>query len=211
MRRPPCLLQILTICLCLLTFTPKSSGQVANGWQPVSKDDLALTDNPGNPGSSAMILERQVYTDDEKRVQTEWVRIKVFTEAGRAYADVVIPYLEKSNLVEDIRGRTVRPDGTVISFNGAVFDKVIVKHKKFRYNAKAFTLPGVEVGSVIEYAYAVRWKGRFPDYVTNPGSYIFQDGWTVPTTTWTIQQDLFTRHAVFVIRPVKAGRLATSL
>jgi hypothetical protein len=207
MRRPPYSLQIFTICLYLLWFLPKSSGQAANGWQPVPKEDLALKDNPANPGSSAMILERQIYTDDEKRVQTEWVRIKVFTEAGRAYADVVIPYVVKYTSVEDVRGRTVRPDGTVIPFRGAVFDKIIIKYKKFRYDAKTFTLPAVEVGSVVEYAYAVHWKDRFPDYLTNPGAYNFTDGWTVPTTTWTIQQDLFTRHAVFVIRPVKGGRL----
>jgi Domain of Unknown Function with PDB structure (DUF3857) len=206
MRRPPCLLQILIICLGFLSFTPKSFGQVAN-WQPVPKEDLELKDNPANPGSSAMILERQVYTDDEKRVQTEWVRIKIFTEAGRDYADVVIPYFVKSTWVEDVRGRTVRPDGTVIPFNGTVFDKIIIKYKKFRYQAKAFTLPGVEVGSVIEYAYALHWKYRFPDELTHPERYIFEYGWTVPTTTWTIQQDLFTRHAVFVIRPVKGGNL----
>jgi hypothetical protein len=44
----------------------------------VPKEDLALQDNPGNPGSAAMILERQVYTDDDKRLQTEFLRIKVF-------------------------------------------------------------------------------------------------------------------------------------
>ena len=206
MRRPPCLPKLL-ICICLVALLPKCLGQVANSWQPVPKEDLELKDNPANPGSSAMILERQIYTDDEKRVQTEWVRIKIFTEAGRDYADVVIPYFEKRTTIEEVRARTVRPDGTAIPFSGAVFDKIIVKSKKFSYHAKAFTLPGVEIGSVIEYSYALHWKDRFPDYITNSGAYMFQDGWTVPTTTWVIQQDLFTRHAVFVIRPVKGGNL----
>jgi Domain of Unknown Function with PDB structure (DUF3857) len=198
--------QIFALCVCALSIVPKLPGQV-DAWQPVPKDDLALKDNPANSGSSAMILERQVYTDDEKRVETEWVRIKVFTEVGRTYSDVTIPYLAKNSSVEDIRARTVRADGTVIPFSGAVFDKVVAKYKKIRYEAKTFTLPGVEVGSVIEYSYAVRWKDRLPDYVRNPSAYIVQDGWTIPTTTWTVQQDLFTRHAVFVLRPVKGGRL----
>lgn len=198
-------LQVLTLFLFL--FLPGLSGQVSAAWQSVPKEDLALKDNPASPGSSAMILERQIYTDDEKRVQTEFVRVKIFTEAGRENADIQIPYLEKSTSVEDIRGRTVRSDGTVIPFSGTVFDKIVVKYKRFRYHAKAFTLPGVEVGSVIEYAYAIHWKDRSPDWLTNQGAYTFQDGWTVPTTTWTIQQELFTRHAVFVIRPVKGGRL----
>ena len=194
--------QILFVCMCSLSIVPKLPGQVRDAWQPVPKDDLALKDNPSNPGSAAMILERQVYTDDEKRVQTEWVRIKVFTEAGRAYADVEIPYLGKSTSVEAIRGRTVRGDGTVIPFSGAVFDRVLARYKKFHYEAKTFTLPGVEVGSVIEYAYAVHWKDRLPDYVSHPSEYIVRDGhgWTIPTTTWIVQQGLFTRHAVFRLR-----------
>jgi hypothetical protein len=154
-----------------------------------------------------MILERQVYTDDDKRMQTERIRIKVFTEEGRANADVEIPCSAKSTSIEGIRGRTVRPDGTEITFNGAVFDKIIAKSRKFRYEAKAFTLPGVEVGSVIEYTYTMRWKERLPDYLRNPTGYIIQTGWTIPTATWTVQRELFTRHAVFVLRPVKGGRL----
>jgi hypothetical protein len=70
--------------VCMLSTATKVSGQIQGIWQPVPKDDLALKDNPASPGSSAMILERQVYTDDEKRARTEFVRIKIFTEAGRA-------------------------------------------------------------------------------------------------------------------------------
>lgn len=66
----------------LLTFVPSMPGQATDTWPALSKEDLALNDNPANPGSAAMILERQVYTDDENRVQTEFVCIKVFTEAG---------------------------------------------------------------------------------------------------------------------------------
>jgi hypothetical protein len=205
MRRRACTAQILTF-LSFLLFIRTASAQYAS-WPPVPKEDLELKDNPANPGSAAMILERQVYTDDEKRVQTEWVRIKVFTEAGRDYADVVIPYFENSTSIEDIRGRTVRPDGTIIPFSGTIFDKIIIKYKKFRYYAKTFTLPAVNVGSVIEYSYSLHWKEKFPDYISHPQGYIFEEGWTVPTATWTIQQRLFTRHAVFAIRPVKNGRL----
>src|SRR5215831_12651169 len=152
MRCLPSLAQIVFSCICSPLVVQKSPGQVPDAWQPIPKDDLAMKDNPANPGSAAMILERQVFTDDEKRVQTELIRIKVFTEAGRSYADVEIPYIVKSSSVEAIRGRTVRPDGTEIPFNGTIFDKTVARYKKFRYEAKAFTLPGVELGSVIEYA-----------------------------------------------------------
>ena len=32
-------------------------------------------------------MERQVIGDDEKRIQTEQVRIKIFNEDGKAYAE----------------------------------------------------------------------------------------------------------------------------
>lgn len=210
MRRARSLIQICLFTSCLLFAVPELPGQVPDTWQPVPKDDLALKDNPANPGSSAMILERQIYTDDEKRIQTEWLRIKVFTEEGKAYADVEIPYFAKSSTIGDIRGRTVRPDGTVIIFNGTVFDNVVAKYRRLRYEAKAFTLPGVEVGSVIEYAYTMRWKESLPDYVRHPAGYVFEEGWTIPTTTWTIQHQLFTRHAVFVLHPVKGAQLGSA-
>ena len=195
------------LCCAVLTASLAVQAQVSDAWQPVPKEDLLLKDNPVNPGSSAMILEREVYTDDEKRLQREWVRIKIFDEEGGKYGDVEIPYVARSTSIEDIRGRTVRQDGTVIEFQGTVFDNLVFKHKKLRYQAKTFTLPGVEAGAVVEYAYTMRWKQALPDYVRHPAAYLFTDGWTIPTATWTIQRELFTRHARLVFRPVKGGNL----
>jgi len=201
------LAQITLLLWAFDGFFSTASAQAGSDWQPVPKEDLTLTDNPDSPGSSAMILERQLYTDDEKRFQTEFVRIKVFTEAGRGNADIEIPYLAKSMTVSDIRGRTLRADGAMINFDGVVFDNVAIKYKKIRYDVKTFTLPGVEVGSVIEYAYTIHWKEKVPDVVRNSLMYLVEGGWAFPTATWTVQQGLFTRHASFSLRPVKGGNL----
>src|SRR5215469_2067841 len=203
-------LRLLTNLILACCWSSVAICQIPDTWQPIPKEDLALKDNPADPGSAAMILERQTYTDDEKRLQTEWIRIKVFTERGKDYADIQIPYIAHSTSIEGIRGRTVRADGTVIPFSGTVFDTVLVKYKRFRYDAKTFTLPGVDAGSIIEYAYTIRWKDKLPNYVRNPSGYSFQQGWTIPSTTWTIQRELFARHAVFILRPVKNGRLGWS-
>lgn len=207
MLRTVSLVRSFLFSACLLAFAPSVRGQATDAWPTVPKEDLALEENHADPGSAAMILERDVRTDDEKRVQSEFVRIKVFTEAGRSYADVEIPYVVKSTSVENIRGRSLQPDGSVVPFAGMVFDKVVAKYKRFAYDAKTFTLPSVKVGSIIDYSYEVHWKERLPDYVRNPMGYVVTEGFTVPTTTWTIQQNLFTRHAVFVLRPVKNGML----
>jgi len=33
-------------------------------WPPVSQEELAMTDDPANPGAAAIILWREVTTDD---------------------------------------------------------------------------------------------------------------------------------------------------
>jgi hypothetical protein len=55
----------------------------ADGWLPITKEDLALKDNPASPGSAAMILHREIFTDNVQYFETHYTRIKIFTEEGR--------------------------------------------------------------------------------------------------------------------------------
>jgi len=52
-----------------------------------------------------------------------------------------------------LKARTIRPDGTIANFEGKAFDKTIVKAKGVKYLAKTFSMPDVQVGSIIEYHY----------------------------------------------------------
>src|SRR5271157_2999146 len=80
-------------------------------FQPVRGEELAITKEPLAPGAPAIILYRQVETDDKSKQECEYVRIKVLTEEGRKYADVEIPYDKKYEDVKDLNARTIRPDG----------------------------------------------------------------------------------------------------
>ena len=80
-----------------------------------------MADDPANPGAAAVILWREVTTDDVKGMSTEYQRIKVFTDEGKKYADIEIPYVEHFSKVEDIQARTIRPDGTTVDFQGQIF------------------------------------------------------------------------------------------
>ncbi len=209
---------LTTITVCTFTFAegagvrdlaePSDTLVQANFAVPdISQEDLAMTDNPAAPGSSAMILERQVYTDDAKGVETHFARIKVLKEDGTKYGDVMIPYDAKRESVEDIRGRTVRRDGTSIEFSGTVYDNVVAKMRRLNYQAKAFTLPGVEAGSILEYSYTLRSRFRYPDYISHPGMYKFEGGWSYPSVKWILQDDVYTRHGTFRLRPIAGGDL----
>jgi hypothetical protein len=112
------------------------------------------------------------------------VRIKILTEEGRKYGDIEIPFYKGSDDVVNIRARTVRADGSIADFDGKVFDKSIVKAKGFKYLAKTFTLPDVQVGSIIEYS-----------YTDNLREYFLYD------SHWILSNELFTRDAKFSLKP----------
>jgi hypothetical protein len=62
--------RVIAVVVCLFWYLVPALGQIPDSWQSISQEDVALKENPADRGSAAMILERQVYTDDERRLQT---------------------------------------------------------------------------------------------------------------------------------------------
>jgi hypothetical protein len=158
------------------------------GFLPVSPDELKLTSEPQAPGAPAIILYRQVDRDDNGYTSHEddYLRIKILTEDGRKYANVEIPFLKGSQDVVKVKARTIRPDGSIADFAGQVFEKYLVKGKGVKYLAKTFTLPDVQVGSIIEYAFTM-----------DLGEYMLFD------SHWILSDELFTKKAQFSLKPYK--------
>ncbi len=164
-----------------------------NDWPPIIPEELALKDNPASPGSLAMMLDREEIVNSKDSTELYYYRIKIFTEKGKARADVEIPFFKGLGDVKDVRARTIHPDGKVIDFSGQVMEKLLVKAGEYKYLAKTFTLPDVIPGSIIEYRYKIQ---RDPQLLYN--------------VTWRIQEDLYTKHAHFVLQPY-AGENAPAL
>jgi hypothetical protein len=206
-RVAPALLFLNSFLLAVGLALPAQAKDEKYVWPPITPEELAMKDDPANPGAPAILLYREERADDEKRYEINYYRIKVLTDEGKKYADVHIPYLEGAVEVEDIRARTVRPDGSVVDFQGQIFDRVVVKAKKLRFLAKTFTLPEVQRGSMIEYSYRSRWRKDWPDVLKNPSRYIIETAYSYPTAHWIVQHELFTRRARFSLRPLPAVRL----
>ncbi|MGA8806757.1 MAG: transglutaminase domain-containing protein [Thermoanaerobaculia bacterium] len=66
-----------------------------------------------------------------------------------------MPHIAQLYDVNHIKARTVRPDGSIATFDGRTFDNVVVKVGGVRLIAKTFTLPDVQAGSIIEYRYDI--------------------------------------------------------
>jgi hypothetical protein len=148
-----------------------------------------------------------VSNDNTKAIETEYKRIKILNDDGKKFADIEIPYVDRSARIEDIQARTIRPDGTSVTFQGQVFDRTAVKARRTKVQVKAFTLPEVQKGSIIEYSYTVRFHDKAPDVLKNRQDYVVRETLAIPSATWLIQDDLFTRRGRFSVRPLPGSPL----
>ncbi len=159
------------------------TAQTDDAWDPIPPDELALKDDPLNPGAPAIILYRETFSDHKDSFETHHYRIKILNERGAEYGNIEVPYIKGVFRVEDIKARTVQPDGASMPFDGRVFEKTLVKVRKLKAFAKTFSLPAVQVGSIVEYKYKLRGKK----------SRLF-------APPWIIQSELSVRRAQFALR-----------
>jgi len=185
---------LLMIVLGVAAFRPGFAW--GGGFQPPSADELKMTSEPLAPGAPAIILYRQVDRDDNTQTSHEdnYFRIKILTEEGRKYANVEIPFWKGSEDVVNVRARTIRPDSSIADFGGKPFEKELVKGRGLKVLAKTFTLPDVQVGSIIEYFYTVDLKEH----------YIFD-------SHWILSHQLFTKKAQFLLKPYRGTYVAYSV
>ena len=161
-------------------------------FQQPSDEELKMTSDPKAPGAAAVYLDIQENANDNLHVQSVYARIKVLTEKGKELATVEVPYLQGNTKVTDIKARTIHSDGTVIPLVGKPEDLLVVKSKskngeQFQVDRKVFTLPSVEVGSILEYRYDIR---------TDDNLY--------SSPSWEIQRPYFVHKAHYYFLPFKA-------
>ncbi|HEY6348468.1 MAG TPA: DUF3857 domain-containing protein [Candidatus Angelobacter sp.] len=191
-------------CASTCFFPPRAatqSPQTTATWPPISKEELELKDNPSHPGDVAIVLYREVQTDNARNLETHFTRIKILKEQGKKYGDVEIPYLEEEVQVENIRARTVAPDGQAIEFGGTIYDKVVLKTRRFRLNVKAFSLSNVQPGSILDYSYTVHGHRDIPEVIKHPEHYLLTHGYAYPAARWPVQRELSVRRVHFILHP----------
>ena len=89
----------------------------------------------------------------------------------------------------------------MVDFQGQIFDRTVLKARRTRVQVKAFALPEVQKGSILEYSYAVHYREKAPDVLKNPGDYLIKRTVVIPSVTWEVQEELFTRRARFLMHP----------
>lgn len=156
-------------------------------FQQPTPDELKMTSDPKAPGASAVYLNIEEIEDDNLHYRSFHARIKVLTEKGKELGTVTVPYLAGDTKVTGIKARTIHPDGAVIPLEGKPEDLLRAKREGMAFSEKIFTLPGVDVGSILEYTYTIRYDD---DHYSSP--------------TWEVQQPYFVHKAHYFFSPFKA-------
>jgi hypothetical protein len=174
-------LQVALTVSCAATGT--SVG--AQIWQPIPVEELQQKVEPLAPAAPAIYLYRQIDRDDDGSSETVHERIKVLTEQGRDYGDVRLSY-GKWERIRAISARVVQPSGAIAEFDGEIYDKPLVSDRDDSTGLKSFSLPNVQVGSIVEYRYTRELRS----------------GW-VYNSQWLLSADLFTKSAKFSLKPYR--------
>lgn len=183
---------LLAALLLGAAMTPFAGAQTK--FADATPEELSMTSVPGYPGVSAVVLNKEEITKDDLHSSMHYARIKILTDEGKKYANVELPYVSaagdgdltgsEDKSIDDIQGRTIHPDGTIVPFTGKPYLKTIEKTKGVKVQEKVFTLPDVTAGSIIEYRYATR----------------INDYWYEPPV-WIIQGDLYVKSAHYAWYP----------
>ncbi|MGE5325027.1 MAG: DUF3857 domain-containing protein [Actinomycetota bacterium] len=164
-------------------FSAAKQVRAFDDWLPITPEDRKIT-AASEKGADAVILYHEETSDDNTRHRYVYIREKILTEKGKGQADVEIPYDAAHIGISEIKARTVAPDGTVTPFAGKAFDTTVIKGHGIKVQAKTFTLPNVQVGSIIEWKYAEYWD----EFLRSPH--------------WVVQEELPQRDAKFAFIPI---------
>lgn len=186
--------QVAAMVAALAIGGSATAALAADSFTAPTKEELEMKSLPGYPDAAALILFQEDITKDDMHAVYHYRRIKILNEEGKKYANVELQYFSSRDVgfdysgddktTDGIQGRTIHADGTVIPFTGKPYLKVIESTKYYKKQEKVFTLPDVEVGSIIEYRYS-----------THINDNVFE------SPAWMLQGDLFVKKAHYVWYP----------
>lgn len=127
----------------------------AQMFQKPTEAELKMTSDPKAPGAAAVYLNYIERDNDPLHTMTIYASIKVLTAKGKQLATVDLPYLTRGYKIVAIKGRTIHPDGTIIKLSAKPQTLMSSKSGHNGISRTVFTLPSVQVGSILQYRYSI--------------------------------------------------------
>lgn len=144
-----------------------SMAAYAQDWGDVSDEELAMIGIAEDSDADAVVLFDKgeiIITPDWDTVFKRHRRIKILSEKGKEYANIEIPFWHE-NKVNDLEAQSYLPNGDEFELD----DENVFEEGSEKWKMLKFAIPGVEVGSVIEYKYEL-----FSDYIGYLQPWYFQ-------------------------------------
>ncbi|MDX1671557.1 MAG: DUF3857 domain-containing protein [Balneolaceae bacterium] len=170
----PRTLYILVILCVLLPVgaTAQQTGELPEAsFGSVPDSLLAMERYRPQPGAPYIIAHKEVDISFRQEDQSivalldYYVRIKIFNGEAKQASVVAVPYYFDNEIeqVLDIRGYTHLPGGGRHALDQNAIRTI---NLNARYNVKEFTMPAIEDGAVLEYAYTIERKyiEELPDF-----------------------------------------------
>ena len=152
-----------------------TAAHAADPFHIPDKQELAMKSVAAFPGAPAVVLQREEIVRDSNFTVEHYERIKVLTEEGKKYANFELgsvnvgffsSHHNDSLKIKEFSGRTIHGDGTIVPYVEAPFEQTQAKVNGMKIKADAYTLPSVEVGSVLEVRYVTQTGGYYvPDWI----------------------------------------------
>lgn len=193
-RPRPFVLAVASLALGLMVSTLPARS--ATEWEPIPAEAWDEAARPDSGGANAiLLLDREDCVQKESSFTLDrLVRARVFTAAGRDAGTVQIFYIRKEWKLAEVRGRSVRPGGSVTELDPAtIVTSTVWKTDGGELLRATVNVPGVEPGCIVEVAYTLTgsvgfssgWRFRFSnDYYTCLSTH----SWQVPRSAWVGRQ-----------------------
>lgn len=197
------------LALLIVLATPFQCFGQGEDWLPITDQDRQFKEVPGFPGAAAARLYYAHYIDDNASAEFIYERIKILNEKalnpneeGKTYADVEIPIASivgvpyGINLIVrmvDLKARTIHPDGSIVEFNGKVFEKTRYKGRGGKIALNTFSMPSVTVGSIVEYKYRLTYESRIESPIYFSFKIFSSDEWVMQSELYTVKEHLHYR------------------
>ena len=168
----------LLLCLGSICTVPIAR---AVDWAPITEAELSLKQPKIDPNADAEALFWDAWVEDKSQgsmlqnVRTHYVRVKVFTERGVESQSTIdltgISGTDSTLRIHDLRGRTIKPDGSIRELEkAAIFEREVAKVGGVKVRTRSFSMPNVEPGDIIEY----QWREFTDNAVTSYDRLYFQ-------------------------------------
>ncbi len=126
-------------------------------WGEVDPKYLTMTIFPEDTIAEAIKIFdigtiEQIYNNGIEVYFIHHYQIKILKERAKSYADVAISYWHKNHVLS-IEAQTILSDGRKIELDN---DNIFDEEAKDVYRVKKFSMPNVEVGSILEVKYTIK-------------------------------------------------------